>query len=77
MSKVIEKIEKGKGGILYGTVNIPDGSYGRDDINKRVAAQREAFTEQYQTTSMGEGDGDGPTNADKYPTAVYPSGSVN
>jgi|SRR6266496_4866501 len=47
--KLIEKIEK-KGGNLYGAVDVPDGEYGTDDINKRVAAQQEAFTEQYPTT---------------------------
>jgi hypothetical protein len=52
--KVIEKIEKGKGGVLYGCVDLPDGEYGRDDINKRVEAQQEAFTEKYQTTGDGE-----------------------
>lgn len=65
--KVIEKIEKGKGGVLYGAVDVPDGEYNADQINERVAAQQAAFVEQYQTTSMGPGDGDGPTNADPYP----------
>jgi hypothetical protein len=66
--KVIQKIEKGKGGVLYGCVDLPEGEYGTDEINARVDAQAAAFTEQYQTTSMGDGDGDGPTNADPYPT---------
>jgi hypothetical protein len=73
--KLISKL--GKDGVLYGAVDVPDGEYGRDELIKRADARSEQFTEKYQTESMGPGDGDGPTNADKYPTAVYPSGSVN
>jgi hypothetical protein len=55
--KLIEKIEKGQpGGNLYAAVDLPDGTWSVDEINARVAAQAEQFVEQYQTTSMGEGD---------------------
>ena len=48
--KLIEKIEKGQpGGNLYAAVDIEDGEWSADQINKRVAAQAEAFKEQYQS----------------------------
>lgn len=52
--KLIKKMKED--GFLYSAVDIPDGEWSKDEINKRVEAQAEQFTEQYQTTSMGPGD---------------------
>lgn len=53
--KLITKIEKGTGN-LYGCVDLPDGEWSKDQINKRVDEQGKQFVEKYQTTSMGPGD---------------------
>ena len=54
--KLITKIEKGENGVLYGAVDITEGEWSVDQINRRIAAQGEQFVEQYQTYKMGPGD---------------------
>lgn len=73
--QLIKKL--GKDGYLYSAVDVEDGEIGPDEVAARNKARSEQFAEKYQTTSMGPGDGDGPTNADPYPKAVRPTGSVN
>ena len=48
MAKLIEFIEEGQpGGNQYAAVDVPEGEYGTDDINRRVEAQSAAFAKQY------------------------------
>ena len=54
--KLIEKIEKGKGGVLHAATALPDGTYGKDELIARDEARAEQYVKQYQTTSMGPGD---------------------
>ncbi len=67
--KLIEKIEKGKGGTLYAATALPDGTYGKDELLARDKARGEQYVKQYQTTSMGPGE-KAPTPGDKLKPAV-------
>ncbi len=66
-SRLIEKIEKDQTvkmefstitakGELYGTVDLPDGEWSVNELSRRLDATNQAFSDQYQTTSMGEND---------------------
>ena len=66
-SKLIEKIEKDQTvkmefssvtapGVLFGCVDLPDGEWSVDELRRRNDATAKAFSDQYQTTSMGPND---------------------
>lgn len=48
-SKLLESL--GKDGVLFAHVDLPDGTYNADSINKRTAARHEEYVAKYQQHS--------------------------